>query len=325
VYKQPALAVEAMPACRPEFVAQMRALCAQVDLTNRTYVSEDVAHLLRYHRMYGVGQLYKRGLTGVDLWGSPTQHEKWFLELGYHLTVLIGGLLLALLGPDAYAAWFPWNNFTVALDGDRGFRIHCTSLEHHVSAEGRPFYAAANAPTITLRGRTRRVAFAPHALERVADRAVATRSYASLGDVFGLIDSSQYYEPVLLHPRQDAFALFEECREPFVSAVYAEQILGTLDPAQAYVYRVGYCPVVEEGTFFVAKTVLVPGYSGTPEYQVLRTASLAPGVKERLLERCTQHSYAMLCSTRDFDLLRWFHTHGVPQVKRRVGQRLEHV
>ena len=41
-----------------------------------------------------------------------------------------------------------------------------------------------------------------------------------------------------------------------------------------------------------------------------------------LLGRCAEQSYAMLCMSRDFDLLRWFHTHGVPQVKRLAGGRL---
>jgi hypothetical protein len=81
-----------------------------------------------------------------------------------------------------------------------------------------------------------------------------------------------------------------------------------------YAYRVGYCPVEDAGEFFVAKTVLVPGYSGTPEYGLLLKTSLASGVKERMLQRCERHSYRMTIATKDFTLLRWFHTHGVPQV-----------
>jgi hypothetical protein len=141
--------------------------------------------------------------------------------------------------------------------------------------------------------------------------------------VFGLIETSQYYEPALLQGGQEAVALFEDCAPGFFSARYAEAILGTLAPQASYVYRVGYAPLVEDGDFAVAKTVLAPGFSGTPEYHALSRASFDLGVKERLLARCAQQSYAMLCTTRDFDLLRWFHTHGVPQVKRRVGQRLE--
>jgi hypothetical protein len=322
-YKQPAITLQCTPACHPDFAAMMRQLCAQLDLNNRTAVSDEVCRLFRYHRFHGTQKLYRAGLSGQDLFLSPDGHEAQFLAFAFHLCVLLGETLLALLGPDGYDAWFPWNNFNVVpARDDRGFSLWCTSLEHHVSPDGRPVFASAKHPTITIRGKTRRVAFAPHAIQRLAERAVAPRSYASLGDVFGLLDTSHYYEPVILHPRQDAFALFEECAPGYFSTGYAEQMLPTLDPAGAYVYRVGYCPVVDEGAFWVAKTVLVPGYTGTPEYEVLRQASFDPGVKEQLLERCAQHSYVMLYTTRDFDLLRWFHTHGVAQVKRRVGQRL---
>src|SRR5262245_36402445 len=118
-------------------------------------------------------------------------------------------------------------------------------------------------------------------------------------------------------------ALFEDCAPGFFSWRYAEEILGHLDPQAAYVYRVGYCPLAEGGDFYVAKTVLAPGFSGTPEYQALRAVSFDPGVKERMLERCAEQAYAMLCQARDFGLLRWFHRHGVPQVHRLVGSRLE--
>ncbi len=33
-----------------------------------------------------------------------------------------------------------------------------------------------------------------------------------------------------------------------------------------------------------------------------------------MLERCKHHSFNMTVATQDFSLLRWFHTHGVPQV-----------
>ena len=54
------------------------------------------------------------------------------------------------------------------------------------------------------------------------------------------------------------------------------QILDHLDPETKYAYRVGYCPVEEEGDFFVAKTVLVPEYTATPEYGVLLQSTLDP-------------------------------------------------
>lgn len=325
MYTKPSLTVKPLPSCTPRFAELMRGLCDQLDLTDRAVCPEDVAHLLRYHRMYGLKRLYKVGLTGFESMRTTAQHNDCYLQLGYELTVLVGELLLRLLGAVACETWFPWHNFTLITEGDRGFMVGCASLEPHVSGDGRPFYSSCTAHTIMLRGRRLRVAFTPHALTRLSERASVSRSYGSLGDVFGLVEMTQYYEPLLLPTRQEAFAVFENCMPGFFSYRYAEEILGTLDPAQTYVYRVGYCPVVADGGFWVAKTALPPGYTGTPEYQALRTTSFDPGVQERLLERCAQQSYAMLCTTRDFGLLRWFHRHGVPQVKRLVGQRLEGV
>ena len=104
------------------------------------------------------------------------------------------------------------------------------------------------------------------------------------------------------------------CDKYFFSARYAEAILDHVAPEIPYAYRVGYCPVVEDGDFFLATTCLVPGYVGTPEYGTLLKASLAPGVKEAMLERCKTLSYQTIANTQDFSLLKWFHTHGVPQV-----------
>jgi hypothetical protein len=66
--------------------------------------------------------------------------------------------------------------------------------------------------------------------------------------------------------------------------------------------------------FFLAKTVLLPGHVGTPEYGVLLKTSLDQSVKAQMLERCNTLSYKTMCTTQDFAVRRWFHTHGVPQV-----------
>jgi hypothetical protein len=321
-YRAPALQVETTASCTPAFAGMMRDLISRLDLADRTLCQQETGALLRYHRMYGLRQLYKRGLDGAHLL-AHVDHARECQMLGYNLAVLIGDLLLRVLGAEHYDEWFPWHNFTLTLEGDRGFGVRLESLEHHLGADGRPFYASTKAPTTLLRGQRRRVAFAPHALERLAERATATRSYASLGDVFGLIDTVHYYEPALLSPREPALAIFERCDPDFFSWRYAEEILQALSPDAAYVYRVGYAPLVQDGDFALAKTILPPGFSGTPEHLALRQASFDPGVKERLLAQCSAQSYASLCTAPDFHLLRWFHQHGAAQVKRVVGTRLE--
>jgi hypothetical protein len=233
-----------------------------------------------------------------------------------NLANLLGEKLLSRLEQEQWAKWFPWNDFYGLPDrSGRGFTLYCRSLVKHVTSDGHPFYYSSRKPTVTLRGKRRIVAFSPHAIQRIGERTVwSPTSYADLGDIFGFVHHCQYFEPTSLYPQQDAFALFQMCTRHHFSAEYARQIHKNLDPQAKYAYRVGYCPVVEDGDFFLAKTILVPGQIGTPEYGLLLKASFDKGVKEKMLERCNSLSYATTCATRDFSLRRWFHTHGVPQV-----------
>jgi hypothetical protein len=281
-----------------------------------------VALVLRYHRMYGRKQLYRQSRTGVHLLTREDALKETYFVLGYDLTMVLGNALMHTLGDTAARSWFPAHNFTVDLRGDRGFQVHCESLEAYTGAEGLPYYASNKAPTVLVRGRRRRLGFAPHALDRLGERAAYSRSYASLGDVFGFVENSHYYTSALLHGSQDAVGLFETCAPGFFSSIYAQRILGVLEAQANYVYRVGYAPLADDGDFVVAKTVLPPGYHGTPEYHALRRTSFAPGVQDDLLARSSEQSYAMLCQSRDFTLLRWYHQHGIPQIYRRDQGRL---
>jgi hypothetical protein len=315
-YRQPAITWEITPACVPDFAALIRTVWARLDLTDRTQFTEDECLVLQYQRMHGLGKLYRKGLTVPAGLLAPEVHKAHGVRLQADIANLLGDKLLALLGPAQVARWFPWNDVAVwPGTSERAWTLRCTSLVPQVTADGRPFYYSAKKPTVTLRGKRRIVAFSPHAIQRIAERLVwSPSSYADLGDIFAFLNDCQYFEPARLHPHHDAFALFQHCTHCYWSAAYAEAILDHLDPQACYAYRVGYCPVVEEGDFFLAKTVLVPGHVGTPEYGVLLKASLEPGVKEQMLEQCHAHSYQTLGVTQDFAVLRWFHTHGVPQV-----------
>ncbi len=315
-YKQPDITLKIAPSCHPDFAALMKSLCAKLDLTDRTQFSDEECRLFRYHRLNGLTKLYKKGLGGHALFASQTSHNERLMMLTFSMAILLGEKLLSLVGRDQYDTWFPWNDFQFELDksGTR-FTLQCVSLAQHVTQDGRPFYYSSNKHTVTLRGKTRIVAFSPHAMQRIAERTVSSAtSYADLGDIFAFVNHCQHFEPALLHPHHDAFAFFNWCSSRHFSAQYAYQILQNLDPHATYAYRVGYCPVVEEGDFFVAKTLLAPGYVGTPEYGALLKASLEKGVKERMLAHCEHQSYNQTLDSQDFSLLRWFHLHGVPQV-----------
>jgi hypothetical protein len=92
-----------------------------------------------------------------------------------------------------------------------------------------------------------------------------------------------------------------------------EQVLGRPGRKLCY-YRVGYCPVVVEGDFAKATTLLYPGYGGTPEYGLIVRSGLGREERRTLLDTASGMSRDVLERTGDFSLTKWFHDNGVPQV-----------
>ena len=93
----------------------------------------------------------------------------------------------------------------------------------------------------------------------------------------------------------------------------AEQVLGRAGQKNCY-YRVGYCPVVVEGNFAKATTLLYPGYCGTPEYGLILQSGFGREEREKLISTASGMTRAVLEQTQDISLMKWFHENGVPQV-----------
>ena len=90
-------------------------------------------------------------------------------------------------------------------------------------------------------------------------------------------------------------------------------------------FRVGYCPILIEGNFAIAKTLLYPGYKKTPEYGCLMSSSLAESQKAEMLVKATKQDVASLRETNDFSCVQWFHNNGVPQVIQTREEIFAHV
>jgi hypothetical protein len=228
-------------------------------------------------------------------------------------TLVGNAILRLLLNEHDFATWFPQNDFSLDFTRDHEMQVHCASLHKHLARDGRAFYASAKQHTATIRGKTRIVAFSPHAIERITERlTIGVHDYHAIGRMFAYMSDCRYFEPVQV-PSGTMLSFYERCDSRSFSGHYARRLLTTIDPNTKYAMRLGYCPVIEEGAFFLCKTVLFPGQRGTPEYGALQRASFAPGVKERLLAACERLSYNSLLETQDFSLIKWFHKH-VPQV-----------
>jgi hypothetical protein len=324
-YTKPDVAWHLLSTCDPAFAALLRRTWDQFDLRNPAHMDPTAALLFRYHRMHGLDKLYRLGKIvcepdceeGGDCYGHAAR-----LQLRLALQVLLEDALFRLLTPLEQRQWFPCHSFAVAVDEGahgRGLLLFGASLAVATSTHGQPFYYAPTRPTVLVQGQGRRpVAFTPHAITRMHERlypADRRDAHRPLTCTFGLVAYPYPYEGVELYGGQPGLAMFAPGHPEAFSGHYVEQIVGPVADVTAYRYRFGYCPLTQEGDFWVAKTLLPPGFRGTPEYGRLLRTSLAPGVKERLLAACEALTVASLVEgAHDFTLLRWFHRHGHPQV-----------
>src|SRR5262249_57911557 len=100
--------------------------------------------------------------------------------------------------------------------------LRCDSLCTHVTHDGGLCYYSEARPTILLQGKRRVVAFAPHAIDRIAERLAApVPSWATAGDIFAYVNYMRYFEPAELYPHRPAFSLYERCQPRFASDGYA--------------------------------------------------------------------------------------------------------
>jgi hypothetical protein len=324
-YRQPAFSCVAEDGCDPDFFQLVKDTCKQIDLSDRAQFSALECTLVRYHRMHGLVKLCKQyaGYQHLRTYAAiaPLSNDdchavsQWIassvLDL---LNTLVGNAILRLLlNEHDFATWFPHHDFSLDFAHDHEMQVHCASLHKHLSRDGRPFYYSVKKHTATIRGKTRIVVFSPHALKRMTERlTIGVHDYHAIGRMFAYMNDCRYFEPVQ-SPSGAMLSFYERCDRRSFSGQYARRLLPTIDPNTKYAMRLGYCPVIEEGAFFLCKTVLFPGQWGTPEYGALCRASFAPGVKERFVAACEHLSYNHLLETQDFSLIKWFHKH-VPQV-----------
>jgi hypothetical protein len=315
-YAKPQVRWDIRPACDPAFAADVRAIWDRLDLRDPHQFSEGEALVLRYHRMHGLGKLSRLGRSVVDRHAPAEVQAGQLREMAVSLGGLLAQKLLDLMAPAARTQWFPYHCFDVRPGHTaHDWTLMVDSLVRQATPDGQVYYHSRHKPTAMFQGVRLPVGFTPHAIERLqARRVVVPESHASLHDVFSYTNYCQYFAPAQVHPDQPAVAMFDSCLPGYVHAHYAAQILGLEALSQRSVYRLGYCPVVRAGDVWLAKTFLMPGYIGTPEYSVLWRTSLDAAVKARMLEACEELTFSRIAQLGDVSLLRWFHQHGVPQV-----------
>lgn len=118
------------------------------------------------------------------------------------------------------------------------------------------------------------------------------------------------------HPGQVGFSLYESCVPGSLNYEIADKVAGPLDPDREYAVLLGHCPAVLDNGIIRAKTLLLPGMIGTPEYDLcLRPLAKTIEARKDVRLRAGMTAFRCLEETGECALLKEFHENGFPLVR----------
>lgn len=229
------------------------------------------------------------------------------------LSTMVGDRVIKMIPPDELRRWIPFHDVLFSMAGEK-IVVEFRSLEQTRTKNG-IIYFSRYRPTVEIDRQKLVVGWSKHAIERTCER-IAPRweTYLGLGDVFAFFHQCRKFDPCLLHNGRDiGFTFYDACIDGFFSGLIADQVLGRKPNGLCY-YRVGYCPVVIEGEFAKATTLLYPGYAGTPEYGLILRSGHPHLRRSEVIEKTSVMTRKTLEETWDFSLLKYFQDGGIPQV-----------
>lgn len=282
----------------------------EIDLADPKQFSRAVRLYFRLQRERGSLAALKKIKESWE--GSDSEWQVFQVQV----SCAIGQRLFKLLEDRGLHSYIPFTDIQVLPIGPRmvvTFRSLCERKSDH----GKIYYSR-HEPTLVVGGVERRIGWMRHAIQRACERIVPSwRTYGGLGDAYAFFDQCLYFEPCVLPDGGPAFTFYESCPPGFYRYRYVTDVLGlkTPDPNKQFYFRVGYCPVVENEGFYVAKTILFPGFKNTPEWELLRQAPLPRDQRRAMMERAKEQEFSTLLEDEDFSLIRWFHENGVEQVR----------
>ncbi len=271
-----------------------------------------------FHRLKQVGcrRVLMESRLAARSSGRASGPGKWD-EAQETLMFSMGDYILSRMPSNIIQSYLPFSSIFIFPGTPRSTSI-LVRMQTLCAAQtaGGTAYFSPYRPTLDIDGRRWVVAFSDHAVRQLCERMDPDwRTYTSLAYTFKAIYDKTYFELWQPPHKQPGIVIYEHCAPGFAAYSLASKIAGPLDPQRDYCYRVGYCPAVLDSGFIKAKTLLLPGMDGTPEYQLcLRSlATTVMGRKELRLKagispiRCLQE-------TGECELLKMFHDKGIPQV-----------
>lgn len=302
----------------PEFIAAIMHAVKRYDFLDTKALGAGFQAFLKLGKKVGFAEAFRilNEVPSINYGGRELTHETKLVVANANL----GNQLLSLVPKEVRETFIPYNDVSVE-PTQHEIRLNFSSMKSVSGTGGRVYYSR-HEPLIEFDKKAYVVAFSRHAVDRICKR-VNPRyiEYGPAGDIHALFSTCVYFEPVILHGGQPAFALYDVCGNKGFShySTYTVGVFGeeNIKPgAGTLYYRIGYCPVVLENSFAKAKTFEPPGFRGTPEYGLVLNSDLPPVEKRKMLQRISDDSGNELqrLINNDNEITKWFHNNGLPQV-----------
>jgi len=183
-------------------------------------------------------------------------------------------------------------------------------------------YYSPNEPKVTINGAQWVVCFSEHAIERIVERSCFGQqlTFAHYWDCFAYLKGCVYFEPVTLEGDKPGIRLFmmeDLGGSPARYREYLHKVAGienVLKYPAIPAYVLGYCHVDCKGRFAKAISMWYPGYRGTPEDTLVRTADITTTERQRLLAMAADNKTVRVINEGRHEAVKWYHENGVPQV-----------
>jgi len=301
----------------PKFIKVVQDALAKIYESDFKILDEDDRHFFRRLKSFGVsfalGRYILETHNKFDISSLPDDEQ--------YLGIICNNLCEKIMDniPEGLKPqFFPFNAFRICYR-DNQVGVSFERLLIALGDAGLIFYSKRR-PQIEFKDQSFVVGFSKHAIARVCERlAPDFFTYPGLAKAFHFFSFCVYFKPIYLPNKQPAFVLFSKYGGPNDSRINREflESLGSkdFDPLKGEWCRVlGYCPVVFESGFAVAKTFLIPGFTSTPEYDRLLNSHLPHNEKERFIRLAKDSVTEELDDSEKFEVFKWFHDNGVPQV-----------
>jgi arsenate reductase-like glutaredoxin family protein len=297
-----------------------RLVLGGIEKFEKTYVtslSEDALGVIAEQHRVGWTALVNEQAARIDDL-TRGQVERSLIQL---LELELGNGILSNAPSNLVRRVLPSSCFTLRPGNDRHWDVHCRSLKELKTSHG-TLYQSPHRPTSRLNGVRREIAFTRHALLQLADRITPHWGDHYIGQtyVFGFLYECTYFGKTTLSNGQPSLVVYNSCLRAgkYLRAFMRDLLnVGTDKELKGYYYIVGYCPVILDDGLAVAKTFLTPGYYQTPERRTLKVSGRAAELAD-VEQACDEGINVVSVSTseRTKTAIRWFHNHGVPQVKK---------